>query len=552
MLKWIYTAMMVLFSLFAKAQDPYVELIVSSDKVEKNETFTVTVKSNIQGDLNIELPKAFENGNSVINRIEQEVDGNTGQVTTFMYFTRNGWMTETGKFTLGPAFIKRGRKVFKSNKANVTVVEKEYKKCEPHGQVALHKMACGVIVTPKKEYYVGEAICAKAKVYSRFHPTHYESYESFEMQPEVESHSLNKTGQVKVEMEHVGRVPRYTFEHDKKVLFAHQPGILTFEPFEMILLSGFDSYPLTAEAFQVVIKPLPPKAPKNFQGAVGKFNLSVGDLPKTLTKGDVVSITVTLEGKGNLHDCRLPMPDWGDAFSLYGDPEIKEDIRFTESGSSGKLEYIYHLKCQQQGKVKIPSFSFSYFDPNTAQYTTLNSDNAPMSVEKDPTEITGTEKEQLVIETFEESVENGEGKTTKWVPYLATTATLSAFLFLFLFIRKRSKGKEEWSDESERTESEELRGVSQELDMQSVVFTPHFSQELNLMQLHLDHQSLINFYQTAKKVIAQLLPLVKEEEGIHLRKMEHACQLYLYGGVTYPEGEEKFLELLKSHIAKLS
>ena len=85
-----------LFSLFISiviqliGQKPIVKLEIEPKSVQVGDEIVVTVKTNIQGEIDIDFPSAFVNGYAVMNGMEQEMDYNTGRVISLYYYSQNG------------------------------------------------------------------------------------------------------------------------------------------------------------------------------------------------------------------------------------------------------------------------------------------------------------------------------------------------------------------------------------------------------------------------------------------------------------------------------
>ena len=72
MKNWWFILCFLTFNLFAQQAD--LELIVSSEDVAVGEQVTVTVKSNVSGNIKIKFPPEFNEGYSVVNGMKQEMD----------------------------------------------------------------------------------------------------------------------------------------------------------------------------------------------------------------------------------------------------------------------------------------------------------------------------------------------------------------------------------------------------------------------------------------------------------------------------------------------
>ena len=58
-------------------QKPIVKLEIEPKSVQIGDEIVVTVKTNVQGEIDIDFPSAFVNGYAVMNGMEQEMDYNT-------------------------------------------------------------------------------------------------------------------------------------------------------------------------------------------------------------------------------------------------------------------------------------------------------------------------------------------------------------------------------------------------------------------------------------------------------------------------------------------
>ena len=67
------------------------------------------------------------------------------------------------------------------------------------------------------------------------------------------------------------------------------------------------------------------------------------------------------------------------ALEVY-EPEFDENVRTTLSGMQGKVADSYTIVPAFKGKYPIPSISFSYFDPKTENYATINSEEILINV----------------------------------------------------------------------------------------------------------------------------------------------------------------------------
>ena len=132
------------------------------------------------------------------------------------------------------------------------------------------------------------------------------------------------------------------------------------------------------------VKTLPEAGkPDDFGGAVGDFEFSVTTSKSSLNASESLQARVEVTGKGNLKLFQLPKPELPSALEVY-EPEFDESVRTNLSGMEGKVANNYTVVPSYRGKYPIPSISFSYFNPKTGRYNTLNSDEITINVMEGP------------------------------------------------------------------------------------------------------------------------------------------------------------------------
>jgi hypothetical protein len=128
---------------------------------------------------------------------------------------------------------------------------------------------------------------------------------------------------------------------------------------------------LQTEALELKIRPLPPlDADKRFSGLVGQFEL-LAEMEKTeLRVGDSATLTVAVQGRGNLMDAEAPRLQHGDDFKSYDDSP-QEEITTAHDGTSGRKLFRTALVPVKAGRFQLPPLQLTYFDTQTASYRTL-------------------------------------------------------------------------------------------------------------------------------------------------------------------------------------
>jgi len=141
---------------------------------------------------------------------------------------------------------------------------------------------------------------------------------------------------------------------------------------------------ITAGKRTLTVLPFPEEGkPPNFNGAVGDFSFEVKTSKNALNASESLQATVEVKGKGNLKLFSLPEMATPSALERY-DPEYSEQVNTTLSGMRGSIKNTYTLVPQFQGKYPIPSIVFSYFDPKSKTYKTLESTDLIIDVVEGP------------------------------------------------------------------------------------------------------------------------------------------------------------------------
>jgi len=106
--------------------------------------------------------------------------------------------------------------------------------------------------------------------------------------------------------------------------------------------------------------------PAGFSGIVGDFNVAAAVDKYEVKAGEPVSLTVKIDGRGNLASLAQPKAEWPAGLELY---EAKGRAK---NGKGGVSEKIFELLLipRQPGTVKIPQLEFSFFDPVKKTYVT--------------------------------------------------------------------------------------------------------------------------------------------------------------------------------------
>ncbi len=340
MLNFLNTILFILIVGFCSAQKPMVQLIVNPKVADVGDEISLTIKTNIQGSINFNLPSSFVKGNQETESTEIEPDFNTGKMSYSYYKTITGSFTKEGEYLLGPIYVTKG----KTYKSNVAIVKIEKLKVVSSDEITfkqLKKPAFGILSKSKTKIYEGEAVVLYSKVYSHFYPTDIGAYMPSEISGVIEKHELGNVQQIMVDQKVVKGYEMFCFEHEKQLIFPIGTDKITIKPFKMNLKNGFDGYVLSSNSLIIDVIPLPLNAPSEFTGGVGEFSIKRTVNKSAYKQGDFMVMTIVVSGEGNIHQTKIPKLNLPDGMVIYGDPVVVEDYSFGTTGSKGKITYTY-------------------------------------------------------------------------------------------------------------------------------------------------------------------------------------------------------------------
>ncbi len=137
---------------------------------------------------------------------------------------------------------------------------------------------------------------------------------------------------------------------------------------------------LVSTPVKITVTGLPEKGkPANFGGAVGQFSIAGKLDKKELTTDDVASLTLTINGSGNLKLIEAPKLTLPNGINTY-DPQIVDTITGRSTTISGSKIITYAITPHNTGDFEIPAVEFTYFNPETGSYTTLHTQPFKMHV----------------------------------------------------------------------------------------------------------------------------------------------------------------------------
>ena len=397
-MKRILTLICLLVINFSFSQIKF-EAEVSKNNLGVNENLRVDFKMNKDGD-NFN-PPSFD-GFSVVGGPNQSVsnswiNGVRSFSKTYSYFLSP---VKKGKYTIGQASIEIDGDIYKTMPIQVKVTEAVQSSVSPNNPVSFLNDDIELnIEVSKSETYLNEPISVEFKLIfnPKINVTNLGEIDSPEFNnfwsqnikiPRLEIKSTSYKGQ------------RYNYVTWKRtLLFPQKSGNLELLPLTLDVTVDVPtnrrdffgnviytqtSKKVSSKKKNIKVKEFPSDGkPESFNGAVGKFDVSLFSSKTELKATESFQLELKVKGRGNLKLFTLPEIKVPSSLEKY-DPEFKEDIKSSMSGMNGQISNTYTIVPQFQGKYPIPAVEFSYFDPEVKKYVTIKTNESIVDVTEGP------------------------------------------------------------------------------------------------------------------------------------------------------------------------
>lgn len=139
---------------------------------------------------------------------------------------------------------------------------------------------------------------------------------------------------------------------------------------------------LKSTPVKITVTPLPDKdKPAGYGGAVGNFTVSAKVDKTNVTTDDVLNYKLVINGSGNLKLIQAPALNLPNGLNAF-DPQVVDTITGRSTTISGSKFITYAITPNTPGDYVIPSVPFSYFNPRSGTYVTLNTEPVKVHVSK--------------------------------------------------------------------------------------------------------------------------------------------------------------------------
>ena len=213
-------------------------------------------------------------------------------------------------------------------------------------------------------------------------------------------------GEIQTELEHYNGRNYQTAVLYRALLFPQRSGDIKIDPahFEAVLRvqnraqvrsifdDFFNSYttalkPLEAAGVTIHVEPLPAGKPSGFSGGVGQYSISSKISSTELQANEAVTLTITIQGAGNMKLLKTPAVDWPEGFEVY-DPKVTNNFKNTAAGMSGTKVVEYLAIPRAGGSYTIPPIAFAYYDTKEDAYRTLYTPEYTLNIARSTSEET--------------------------------------------------------------------------------------------------------------------------------------------------------------------
>ncbi|SEN72104.1 Oxygen tolerance [bacterium A37T11] len=401
--------LLLFWTFMAVGQEVSFTASVSNTTVAIGEEFEVSFTVN--GNIEKFGPPTFE-GFEVVSGPNQSssmtsINGKTSVSVSLSY----GLVAQkVGEFTLGPASMQANGKQYRSNTIRIKVIKGSANSNRgaargggdvPEGNATdISKRLFIRAVPSKREVYMGEQLAVSYKLYTNIPivsnmPEKMPDLNGFWSQDvddknphtqwtdEVIDGVRYKSAVLKQYMVYPERFGKLTLD-PLEMSFVIRQTMVSNDPIEQFFGGSYKDVKYKAKSIPLAIsiKPLPEVGkPASFQGAVGKFTIT-GSVDKQEVKAnEAFNYSLKVSGTGNLQLLKTPEITVPADIEKY-DPKINDQFNKSLSGISGSREFSFLMIPRHEGNFKLPSITFSYFDPSTGKYTSLTTSEYTIKVAK--------------------------------------------------------------------------------------------------------------------------------------------------------------------------
>lgn len=414
-------------------------------RITENEYFTVTFTIT-NANWTQFTPPAWRGFNQVGSPSQRQstqiINGKASSSRSLVY---NVLTKRAGKYIIGPAKAKVNGKEIESNSFTIEVVKGKKKPAAASGNAEDNFFVRAEPSTTTAR--IGQQITVDYKLYTKI------NIESYDMGQDPDyngffAQDIRRFSYRTMREEIDGEM--YSTKIFKRVaLYPQQAGLLTIEPLNIRLgvtdqssgrrrsffFNEVKYIPYLVDSVQISVIPFPGDSiPPTFSGAVGQYKMSASVDKKNLSTDDALTITMSIEGNGDIKRIQSPKMDLGEKFDVY-DPRIIEEKSFESNGEiQGRKILEYQALPLEAGQYSVQP-RFTYYDTDSLKFITLGIPSVTVNVKKGRKKRTsaiakkGLEKEVDLLPIKTETTLSQKGDFFFGSPFF-WILTVLPFLFL--------------------------------------------------------------------------------------------------------------------------
>ncbi len=452
--------------------------ITAPKSVGPGETFPVSYEIGTQGVTDFEYPEG--KGFQIVDTRRSSSSSTTiinGAVTTKSSTTITLFIKspDSGNFTVGPAKVHIGNKIYTSKSVPITVVAGGSANASTsQGNTTTSQGSFQSSTVPKRDDSLNDifvrAVLSKTKVYEQEAVLlSYRIYASTNLYvtgfqgklPVLNGFLIQEVEPDRTQSSETINGRRYnTAVWKQYVLYPQSSGTNEIpsidceatisiergfiDPFGMIPRTETRSKKMKSHPAKLDVMPLPSPAPSSFSGGVGDFSVDSKLNKHSFKTGDVLSVKVTVNGTGNLRLMNSPTAVFPDNFETY-DTKTSDNYDITSMGHSGSKTFEFLAVPKKEGHYNISGVEFTYFDPQSGKYITKQTNAFSIDVEKGDDALLQTDVEELNhdihhIKTGDVELNDSINQVLfSWRWLIAYLVVIIAFIPLFYYTRKYSR-----------------------------------------------------------------------------------------------------------------
>lgn len=259
------------------------------------------------------------------------------------------------------------------------------------------------VLPSKKDVYIGEQLVSELKIYTRVNtsPTSglkdvpYEGFYKHLIDPDQTSQRELINGE-----EYITQVLQ------RHVLIPQKSGKMVIAPFESEWTipqrvqrtspgGAFDNFfndpffnsmqnvpvKILTKPVTIRVKPFPVGAPNGFTGGVGSLKMNARLSAESVLENDALSLFITISGAGNISLLGAPVVNFPPDHDVY-DPSRSQKINTSGNRMTGTVTFEYPMVARHAGNFRISPITFSWFDPLTKEYKSVETNEFNFTVAK--------------------------------------------------------------------------------------------------------------------------------------------------------------------------